>query len=502
MGFPNNVKEEALVASGRRCCVCTKFKSVEIEVHHIIQKADGGADDFDNAIPLCMECHSRAGHYNPRHPKGSKFSPSELRKHRDNHYAFIKNNRILDDDSAVSQFYLKTENLDVIGELFAGDLSQFPYEGAKLVNNNVLAYMQYYYEMAHSENKGELPIQQYSSFEEYKGLFGNKLIEKEEWGQKYYSRILDDAEIRTSVAPFSAITQQIVAYGGHDLILARFNEYGCGDESNYERYEIPEVSFVFCAIQNNCNAPISISEYNVCIPKNRISGFELSDVVKTIQLPNLDIEPGELLLIPIGLYMKHLELRGKSKSMVDFHTVKSGESQYMDLCDDDLGDNGLYIGELSFIKSIQVKNAGLKQEQSVRSPIFSQAIRIDRSWMCGSCPHIFGINKGGGKEYFGELFGNGPNEDQLFEIAIPFNIIKLEICELEEELTHIKSMEVNGLDYGEAYLKKDERIEIDVEFGDNVKIRGCYTLVPDTLYENNKRIKMQRILRELSKCLS
>lgn len=83
MPFPNNVREESLVKSHRRCCVCHEFAGRNVNVHHIIQEADGGSNILENSIVLCLRCHSEAGHYNPRHPLGTKYSPSELQRHRD-----------------------------------------------------------------------------------------------------------------------------------------------------------------------------------------------------------------------------------------------------------------------------------------------------------------------------------------------------------------------------------------------------------------------------------
>lgn len=45
--------------------------------------ADGGSSTLENGIALCLDCHSQAGHYNARHPIGNKYSPEELRRHRD-----------------------------------------------------------------------------------------------------------------------------------------------------------------------------------------------------------------------------------------------------------------------------------------------------------------------------------------------------------------------------------------------------------------------------------
>jgi hypothetical protein len=47
------------------------------------QRADGGSDAIDNAIPVCFDCHAEAHAYNPKHPRGRKFTATELRAHRD-----------------------------------------------------------------------------------------------------------------------------------------------------------------------------------------------------------------------------------------------------------------------------------------------------------------------------------------------------------------------------------------------------------------------------------
>lgn len=50
----NQVKEKAAF----RCCRC---QSIGIEAHHIISQRDKGPDTFDNAAPLCPNCHTWFG---------------------------------------------------------------------------------------------------------------------------------------------------------------------------------------------------------------------------------------------------------------------------------------------------------------------------------------------------------------------------------------------------------------------------------------------------------
>jgi hypothetical protein len=83
MPFPRDEVEELLAACHRRCCVCHRFCGVKIETDHMLPAAEGGPDTIDNAIPVCFECHAEVHSYNDKHPRGRKFRPNELRRHKE-----------------------------------------------------------------------------------------------------------------------------------------------------------------------------------------------------------------------------------------------------------------------------------------------------------------------------------------------------------------------------------------------------------------------------------
>lgn len=91
MSFPIEVKKRALIACKRHCVMCEMQKGKKIECHHIIPRADGGDDSFDNCIPLCFDCHGEIGSYNSKHPKGNKYTVKELKTRRDDFYARVLN---------------------------------------------------------------------------------------------------------------------------------------------------------------------------------------------------------------------------------------------------------------------------------------------------------------------------------------------------------------------------------------------------------------------------
>jgi len=93
MPFSPSVKQEALVRSRRSCCVCQEFAGRATEVHHILPEAEGGSNGIDNAIVLCLRCHVEASHYNDSQPLGNKYSRAELRRLRDEWWAWCKNNQ-------------------------------------------------------------------------------------------------------------------------------------------------------------------------------------------------------------------------------------------------------------------------------------------------------------------------------------------------------------------------------------------------------------------------
>lgn len=83
MTFNRDEVSELLVRCHRRCCICHRFCGVKIETDHIVPSEENGTDDIGNAIPVCFECHAEIHSYNDKHPRGRKFTPAELRSHKE-----------------------------------------------------------------------------------------------------------------------------------------------------------------------------------------------------------------------------------------------------------------------------------------------------------------------------------------------------------------------------------------------------------------------------------
>ena len=50
------VIDRMMVRCGRRCCICRRFRPTKLQVHHIVERSQGGSDDEDNLI------NGRGGH--------------------------------------------------------------------------------------------------------------------------------------------------------------------------------------------------------------------------------------------------------------------------------------------------------------------------------------------------------------------------------------------------------------------------------------------------------
>ena len=96
MAFNREQVAELLARCRRRCCICHQFCGVKIETDHIEPTAEGGMDDIINAIPVCFSCHAEIHSYNDRHPRGRKFTASELRRHKEQWLQFCDQGSGLD----------------------------------------------------------------------------------------------------------------------------------------------------------------------------------------------------------------------------------------------------------------------------------------------------------------------------------------------------------------------------------------------------------------------
>jgi hypothetical protein len=77
-------KIRRLLWCDRHCCLCRKSCGIDIEFAHLHEKE--GSKKIDDMIPVCSECHTKIGAYNPKHKKGTKYKNEELVARREQVY--------------------------------------------------------------------------------------------------------------------------------------------------------------------------------------------------------------------------------------------------------------------------------------------------------------------------------------------------------------------------------------------------------------------------------
>jgi hypothetical protein len=78
--IPQDLIDRMMVKCARRCCICRRFCPTKLQVHHIIPKSDGGTNEEENLIVICITCHVDV---HSQVPFMRRFTYEELKGHRD-----------------------------------------------------------------------------------------------------------------------------------------------------------------------------------------------------------------------------------------------------------------------------------------------------------------------------------------------------------------------------------------------------------------------------------
>lgn len=88
--------DSMMVKCGRRCCICRRFRPTKLQVHHIIERGQGGTVDEDNLIVTCFSCHTDV---HTKVPFARRFSVDELKGHRDAVVKMVAEGRLPSSDT-------------------------------------------------------------------------------------------------------------------------------------------------------------------------------------------------------------------------------------------------------------------------------------------------------------------------------------------------------------------------------------------------------------------
>ena len=493
--------ERVFVASARRCCVCKEFKGRNLEVHHIIHKNQGGDDSFENAIPLCFDCHANAGHYNSKHPKGAKFSPSELRNHRDNWYKLVEEGKFNKNSPDISQQFFITNSFEIAFEIANGEFKNFPLNEVKLLQNDLIGYLK---RIEKTFNNKEDNTNYYESFSKYQSAFKEIKEIKGQWGSSHWERIPSKEELQKKFFKNEYVVNYMLRNGSEPNEIARacFYKGGCA-EGNYETYEIREAKIVFLALINTDDKSKTITSLSEIYVKD--GGFipvnydSIKGGIIKHDINELLLEPGKCLLVPYCILLMDFNLDIEPQVELLYQQIDTGQTQ--DIRKIKYNGEKLTIGPRHFIKSVQFETDGFKEDFTVKHFDSENLLLISRFWECGSCPHLF-VKKTNNDlwEYIGEIFSNSPDYTQIFEQSFEIGLYdSFKIIELENEITRIEYIRLDNKEIASSLtLHKNDEFIFKVDSAKYLEIKGKYSLIESVNYVNDDKMKNQKILYKMA----
>lgn len=489
MGFSPVVQRKVLIECARHCCVCHRYKGVKIEVHHLIQSAHGGSDTFENAIPLCFDCHCDAGHYNPNHPRGAKLSIPELREARDNWYDFVKKNTCVEEKNYSKHIqisYYIQHSFDTLEDVLRGTFDSLNLNNSRvfLAHNEISAqwiklldaHLQDY--KNNTEQNLIIDIKDFDSIEQYILEYQNiEVIDKAGVDNPFYDaeRKTDWNEILTITNPnnfLKQLSESGISAKEFCTLLLKKNEMGCFSvpHSNYSEYlEITPISFLFIGITNASKESI------------KLSYLETKDK-KRIKLPGFCLMPNEMALLPIATAINAQSIHDTAFCLKKKDGDRAKEFSRV-LTPSKQLNNVQFFDKIIEPRSIIYNDITEEYDTIIHELDLNNIYSINSYWQCGSCPHLFYIIENKGQEYQKELLVTCSNKKGSEQIVIPSNVNKLIIRELEDELTIIEMIIKNGLiTFENIRLEKGDSFFMDVNPHDEITIIGSY--IPKRKAEN------------------
>jgi hypothetical protein len=448
MPFSPSIRDKALVAAARHCCVCHRYKGINVEVHHIVLESQGGSNDLENAIALCFDCHADAGHYNPRHPKGTKFSPSELKLHRDTWHMIVKHHSIQPPDAPDLLYcrYLLCKSFDMFREITLGDLSQVPVEQPFLVENSVRRFQGSIVEQHHKDYRHEQEWgDHFPNHDEYSRIHPEiRVVERSSINVYPYFqaiRVPSLDELREKVGPNDVITRLLVETGvlPQEISLAlAYNEL-CGDERFQEVYRLRPLWALYLAATNLDSRPLPVK--SIIGEFENPEGICYRSITKRFAnekhertLPKAPLPPGATLLVPLATLLGPVRNFAATTFSEQSNYLSNGQGQVVRHEDLTISyEETSLIGPSIWPNSLRINSSGITRNQYVHEFDLSNLFTITRFWEVGSCPHLFAFEDSHRPlRYLGELFAHSPGIAQVEHFIVPGKISYLLIAELEK----------------------------------------------------------------------
>jgi len=318
------------------------------------------------------------------------------------------------------------------------------------------------------------------------------------------TRPLTDLDL-VAISQNDPVTGQIIAGGGQPSDFAIPMGHYCPCSGCYlEEIIVRPIWPIYLEIVSISDKPCSVPKIKGRISSqngfsaSRVQDIELTDAV--IEVSNMEVKPGESVFIPI------MTVLGPFTGDLDDHFFSSiamdGQHGY-DVQNSINGQGDLnhcqILGDSIWPYELLGTKNNKEFVQEIHECDFKRFFSLDRDYMCGSCPFLFGVTIDGKREFIREILVTGENRFTEEEITLPKDFTSLEVAELQDERTELLEIQLNGDTFvGKATLQKGESISFEVKSTDKrlLKMKGGFFLLNPIPKHYESSVKKNQIVRK------
>lgn len=390
--------------------------------------------------------------------------------------------------------YYVCESYDQLVEISKRDFSNFPVENPLLIEN-VIMYSLDTIIKAHPNNyrhASELGANFSSTVEYLNKYHSSHKTNRHDGKYSYFQRVrIPTLKELKSIMHLDGILKLMILdkRPAKEISLVGFYENGgCGDADTtfQEEYLFRKVWCVFLAIKNIDNKPISLLHLNGKFTRN--SGFNTlisqDNYDDVIELPKAPLSANSTVIIPIAILLPPLyalDREEHSSKMTNDWQEQVQTVKYETIKTDNLKDFLTFNSQI-IPNTISYKKNGRTYTHNIHSFDLSNMYTIERELRCGSCPHLF--LQSDHLYYERELLTHCESIVGKDSFIVPSNVNTLFIAEIEDEITEIEIIKINGQQYkSNIILRNSDFIKIPVNSGDIIELIGKY--IPNQPVDKN-----------------
>lgn len=513
MPFPPDVKQQVLVWAARRCCVCHEPKGARMEIHHIEPEADGGPNTLENAIPLCYDCHHDAGHYNNRQPRGNKFGPEELRKHRDTWYEIVRTNKIpIPDDSNIACQYLIISDLGVTADLLTHNSHALPFDTQTLFATNPLLEqfakdevirLQRGFNSGAVHERFDCP----PTLDEYLAAHSDAEIVDGDYGSEA-RRPFSLEHLRQVGAPQTAFIESFidVATNLDEICWISAEEGGCGSDDVSEEWHLPQFVSVWALLTNVSQSSLTLQSLNGIqeLPDGygaRPVRPKVGEPKSEIGFPPVPLLPNQAVLVPIAsAYAVDGVPSSHGPPLISESIGPGSYQEYSAVDSGPILMRSRLVGPAFWPASINYLQNGRAGDGPIHPLNPGDTYSIRRGVEYGSCPHLFFRYRGSTKwVYHQPLLAGAEGHPSQERVQIPPDATEVCIAELEAERTVLRTLQLDHMELTDIVLDPGAAVSLLVKESQTLYVEGQYrtlSFASNTGRANGRKLGVRHFIRD------